>query len=610
MSKINLLDPLLSSRIAAGEVIERPQSILRELLDNAIDAGSDRIDISIEGGGIDMISVADNGQGIERDDLVLVGNRHATSKIHTNNDLYSIHTLGFRGEALYSISAVTRLTIATNSKETGERSTLVIDNGKREEIKSVGPDIGTVVTTENLFMDIPARRAFLKRAATEAQACKNLVISKALAFPQIRFTFTVDGALRLDWPKVDSYKERALYYYRSLGLDSSDFSQIETKSDEFSIIAVASSSNVKRSDRKEIRIYVNNRPVEDYSLVQAVTYGYGELLPGGSYPYTIVFIDDMPELVDFNIHPTKKEVKLRNGAEIHHALSKLLKDGVDRIIPEIKSPTQFYLDDSDRWENERKVKSFIPETKEKPVYKISNSSPDDKMIEERGRTYQEKDKAWLEKAKELQKIQQEQKQKEIARKEKEREKEEEQKQKDEKEIIYIGQAFKLFLICQVDDELYLIDQHAAHERILYDEIISQKSVQTLLVPIKIEVDQLTDEFLEKYSYVYTKLGIMISKVDKGVWELDAMPAVCRSIETQIIDFITTAKADEEELEAKLFAIIACKAAIKAGDDIDRWAAIELIKKVFALKTPACPHGRTFLIKLKESELRQMVGRTN
>lgn len=609
MSKINLLDPLLSSRIAAGEVIERPQSILRELLDNAIDAGSDRIDIAIEGGGIDLIRVADNGQGIAKDDLELVGNRHATSKIHTNNDLYSIHTLGFRGEALYSISAVTRLTIATNARETGERSTLVIDNGRREAITSIGPDQGTVVTTENLFADIPARRAFLKRATTEAQACKNLVISKALAFPNIRFTFTVDGALRLDWPQVDSYKERALYYYRSLGIDSSEINEIKATEDEFSIIAVASSSNIKRSDRKEIRIYINNRPVEDFALVQAVTYGYGELLPGGSYPYTIVFVDNLPELVDFNIHPTKKEVKLRNGAEIHHTLSRMLKEGVNRIIPEIKAPTQFYLDDSDRWENDVKVKSYITEKKESCTIPNNIKVKQNDYFEEPRQTYQEKDKAWLEKAKELQRIQKEQKEKDFAQKDKYREKTEVQTPHEEKEIIYIGQAFKLFLICQVEDELYLIDQHAAHERILYDEILSQKSVQPLLVPIKIEVDQLTDEFLEKYSYVYTKLGIMLSKCGNGIWEVDAMPAVCRSIETQIIDFITTAKADEEELEANLFAIIACKAAIKAGDSIDRWAAIELIKKVFELEEPACPHGRTFLIKLKESDLRQMVGRT-
>ena len=599
MAKINLLDPLLSSRIAAGEVIERPQSILRELLDNSLDAGSNKIDVEIEGGGIDYLSVADNGAGIDRDDLPLLANRHATSKIHTNDDLYSIRTLGFRGEALYSISAVTRLTLSTRSRATGEASTLVIDNGKREPITSFGPDEGTIVKTENLFQDIPARRAFLKRASTESQACRNLVVSKALAFPHIRFTMKIDGALRIDWPQVDSYKERAMYAYRQMGIHDEDVKELEYEGEEFKLRVIATSSNVKRSDRKEIRIYVNNRQIEDYSLVQAVTYGYGELLPGGSYPYCIVFIENNPELVDFNIHPTKKEVKLRNLAEIHHALTTLIKNGVERVIPEIKAPsTQFYLDDIERFENGKKTDTFIPK-EEKRYTPISSQKEDE--LQERGRTYQEKDKEWLEKAKELQRLHNSRRV--VVENPIEEPKEEKE------EIIYIGQAFKLFLICQVKDNLYLIDQHAAHERILYDEMLSQKKVQPLLIPIKIEVDDLTDEFLSKYSYVYTKLGIMISQTGKGLWEIDSMPAVCRSIEAQIVDFITSAKANEEELEEKLFAIIACKAAIKAGDDIDRWAAIELIKKVFALESPACPHGRTFLIKLNEKELREMVGRT-
>ena len=174
---INLLDPLLSQRIAAGEVIERPQSILREFLDNAIDAGADEIRTSIDGGGIDRLSVSDNGSGISRDDLKLLGNRHATSKLHDPDDLYSIRTLGFRGEALYSIGAVTKLTVATRSEETGEASTLVIDNGKRSEIMEGGPGKGTTVTAEDLFLDIPARRAFLKRSSTEASA-SSLVCSK------------------------------------------------------------------------------------------------------------------------------------------------------------------------------------------------------------------------------------------------------------------------------------------------------------------------------------------------------------------------------------------------------------------------------------------------
>ncbi len=592
MARINLLDPLLSSRIAAGEVIERPQSVLRELLDNALDAGADEIKVSIDGGGIDKLSVADNGSGIRRDDLPLLGSRHATSKIHTQDDLYDIHTLGFRGEALYSIGAVSRLTISTYAAETGEGSTLVIDNGKREEITSVFPDRGTIVTSENLFSEIPARRSFLKRASSEAMLCRQLLVSKALAFPGVRFTLISDGAIRLDWPKCHSLKERVMMLYRGERIADADVEELHADGEDFSVDIVAGNSSVHRSDRKEIRVYVNGRPVDEYSIVQAVSYGYGELLPGGSFPYAAVFINDSPELVDFNIHPAKREVRIRNKAEIHHAITTLLQSGIKRKIPEIL-PVQkeFYLENTKHTDT--------PFIQEKSHYAPHHSSVN---LSEKAKTeYKEKDSRWLEKAKALQEARE--------RIKAEEKKEEVQEKEEEKPIRYIGQAFHLFLIAEYGDELYLVDQHAAHERILYDELLSQKTVQNLLVPIPIETDGNGDEFLQKNAEVYTKLGIMLARKDDGTWEITALPASCRAIESEIADFITSCRLDEKDLEAKLFAVIACRAAIKAGDDIDRWSAEELLKKVFRLEEPACPHGRTFLIKLKEKDLRLMVGRT-
>ena len=182
MGRINLLDPLLSSRIAAGEVIERPQSVLREFLDNSLDAEADDITVIVEGGGIDKLEVQDNGKGINREDLSLIATRHATSKIHDPDDLYEINTLGFRGEALYSISSVSKLTISSFDSSEKEASTLVIDNGKRYPVSETGPEKGTICTSEDLFLEIPARRSFLKRASTESTLCRTLLSSKALAF--------------------------------------------------------------------------------------------------------------------------------------------------------------------------------------------------------------------------------------------------------------------------------------------------------------------------------------------------------------------------------------------------------------------------------------------
>ena len=601
---INLLDPLLSQRIAAGEVIERPQSILREFLDNAIDAGADEIRTSIDGGGIDRLSVSDNGSGISRDDLKLLGNRHATSKLHDPDDLYSIHTLGFRGEALYSIGAVTKLTVATRSEETGEASTLVIDNGKRSEIMEGGPGKGTTVTAEDLFLDIPARRAFLKRSSTEASMCRAMLVSKALAFPSIRFTFSSDGALRMDWPKTADLKERVMMLYRGEGIADADVYSLHTEGDGFSIDIIAGNQAIKRSDRKEIRIYVNGRAVEEYSLQQAVTYGYGELLPGGSFPYAAVFINDSAEMVDFNIHPAKKEVKIRNKAVIHHAIVTLIQNGIKRQIPEV-APLQreFYLEErkeASRTENGRSVQSFSSPRPQSPSFRPTLSEP--------AIPYAEKDRAWLEKAKALA-AERERRKREVGARKAEMENKAAEEAKEEPSFRYIGQAFNLFLIAEKDHDLYLVDQHAAHERILYDEIIEKRTVQPLLIPIRIEVDDDADSFIERNTDVYANLGITLEKKEKGVWEVTAMPASFRPLESEIIDFIQSARVDGNELESRLFAIVACRAAIKAGDAIDRWSAEEILRKVFAMKEPACPHGRTFLMKISEKELRLLAGRT-
>lgn len=584
MAKINLLDPLLSSRIAAGEIIERPQSVLREFLDNAIDSGADDITVVLHSGGIDELKVIDNGKGISREDLDKIGFRHATSKIKTNDDLYNIRTLGFRGEALYSISSVSRFTISTFSEESGEKSTLTIDNGRRTPVTFVGPDRGTIVTSEDLFKEIPARRNFLKRSSVEAQMCRSLLISKALAFPNISFTLKVDGETKLKWDKANTPKDRVMMLYREYNIFSNDVDYLEEETEDYSVKIVSTNSAVKRSDKKEIRVYVNNRPVDEYSLIQAVLYGYGELLPGGSYPYTSLFITDKPEYIDFNIHPTKREVKIRNISSIHHTISTMLKNGIERKIPEIKVEKEFYLDDAFRWENEKKVETFAE--------KNTNYAP-----ESYSNTYKPS-KDWLEKAKKLKEAELKTKKIEAI----------EIKEEKKDEIIYIGQLFKLFLVCQKDNEAYLIDQHAAHERIIYDEIISQETVQNLLIPIEIEVDNITDDYLYNNCYIYNKLGIMLVRKEKGLWEITATPVIVKGREKELVDFVLSCKSDEHELEEKLFATMACRAAIKMGDEVDKWTAESIIEKVFKMDEPTCPHGRTFLIRMTKENLMKMVGR--
>ncbi len=608
MGIINRLPEKLSSRIAAGEVIERPESILRELIDNSIDAGADEIVIEIENGGIDRVRVRDNGKGIKEDDLAVIANRHATSKIKNENDLDNLHTLGFRGEALYSISSVTKLTLTSFDSDQKRGFSIVIDNGERSEIGKAAINTGTIADAENLFMDIPARRQFLKKPSTEANACRALVTSRALANPGISFKFYSDGALKLNFDKASGLKERVMMYYRPLSIESADVMHLSAKAEDYSIDIIATQSLVKRSDRKEIRIYVNSRPVEEYSLVQAVTYGYGELLPGGSFPYACVFINDNPELVDFNIHPAKKEVKIRNINDIHHSIVVMLRDGIERKIPEIKPDTTGNLFENTAGRNPsytpwQQIKTDSDRAKVPGGFRSGGGIKVSENAVQYAYSSRPQDNSWIEKAKEIRREREERQ----AEREKQALKMEENAEKPL--FRYVGQAFNLFLIAEVDDTLYFVDQHAAHERIIYDELISKKNVQPLMVPIELDTEDDVSSFLDANAGIYSRLGIELEKRD-GRWYITSLPSVARDIEKEVAAFISLNTGDEKELESNIFAILACRPAIKAGDRIDRYSAEAILEKVFRMKEPACPHGRTFLIKMSEKDLRMMVGRTN
>ncbi len=593
MGLIKQLDSLVAQRIAAGEVIDRPQSVVRELIDNSIDAGSKEINLYIEGGGIDKIKIVDDGCGISKEDLPLAAKRHATSKISTLDDLYHLTSLGFRGEALYSIAAVSRLTIS--STKDGDGNTYIIDNSDEGRMEKGGPDKGTQITVEDLFFHIPARKSFLKRPQTEGKLCKQTFVQKALSSHHIHFRLYQEGSLKLDLPAKETLSERVLDIIVSeLNLPKAEFITAKKQEQDYSITIISSKPSLYRSDRTGIKIYLNKRQIDEFSLLQAVSYGYGELLPGGSYPYSYVFIEDNPELVDFNIHPAKKEAKIRNLAAIHHSLSTLVKESIPRTFNTItgKEFDEPYLP----------IRKDEEVKKDEPVYHSYKSfftpSP---SFSEPVRSYAEKpkDNTWLEKAKEIAKAS-----KEVKAIEKDDIWEAKQD-----EYTYLGQAFNLFLIAQKGDKLYLVDQHAAHERILYDRLKAQIDVQKLLVPIDFEVEPDVDTFLQENSELYTSFGIMIGRKEDKLWTLTSIPSLVRPIEKQIIEFIQTRTGDYEELDATLYAIIACKAAIKAGDKVDDYTAKALLDEVFKMKDPSCPHGRTFVVILEEAELRKLVGRT-
>jgi DNA mismatch repair protein MutL len=326
MGNIRILENSVALKIAAGEVIDRPASVLRELLDNSIDAGSSDISVYIESAGIREIRITDNGAGMDSEDLEICVMPHATSKIRQAEDLYRIKTLGFRGEALSSIAASSRLEITTCTNDYSEGYTLKTDSSGRIDISAGKARKGTTVSVRDLFYAFPARKQFLKNPSAETSLCKSVFYEKAAARPDITFRLYIDNIL-IQMMHASSLKERIFMSYNNVFSDESLIYEAYEPADNgnlYSITAVMADPSLFRKDRKYIHIYLNGRRIQEYSLLQAVVYGYSSFLPGGHYPCAAVFIENSPELVDFNIHPAKKEAKIKNIKQIHHSVTELI----------------------------------------------------------------------------------------------------------------------------------------------------------------------------------------------------------------------------------------------------------------------------------------------
>ena len=313
----------VARKIAAGEVIDRPNAIVRELMDNAVDSGADSISVEISGGGIEKIRISDNGSGMTKEDLSACARPHATSKIVDTADLSNITTLGFRGEALASIAAVSRLSISSGN---WRMKASILEDHILEQIPLVQNGEGTIVMSEGLFENYPARRRFLKRPSSENMLCRETFVEKALPRPDIAFRLTTDNSLRLDLPKDVTLTER---FVSALELNESTENFAELKAcggTEWKFKLVIGEPTVYRSDRRQIFIYINGRRVQEFSLLQAIEYGCQGFFPNGTHPVAALFAEVDPSTVDFNIHPAKKEVRFRDSSALHHGVSSTVKE--------------------------------------------------------------------------------------------------------------------------------------------------------------------------------------------------------------------------------------------------------------------------------------------
>lgn len=624
-----------AGKIAAGEVIDRPNAVVRELIDNSLDAGATEISLEIQEGGSKKIRICDNGAGMTREDLEICWKPHTTSKISRAEDLLNISTLGFRGEALSSICAVStmKITSVRNNEENAaegngtsaawnlETSFSWKNSGKENSAPmevinyKISPgrlEKGTIIEIRGLFDNFPARKAFLKKPGAETLLCRQTFQEKALAWPQVAFSLTTDNKLRYLYPGKQSLLERTLSVTEPVE-PASFFKEISETGDGFCFKIILGTREVVRKDKKDMMIFVNGRRIFDYGLIQAMDYGAEGFFPNGSHPFAYLFLEINPKYVDFNIHPAKKEIRIRNKGEIHHEISSAVRDfyknlTLSNLFPQKNGTEKESSPDSGTISIYGKSAGNLPDFETK-VDSKENIFPEIRNEIEHGDNLRERLSSTLEysPATEMQF--------------------QYPKATDSLEISganpgnlktetgldfrYIGQVFNLFLVAEYKGKLYLIDQHAAHERILYDQLLKTSGTcQELLIPYIIETEtEKEDRYLENSEKELKAAGFDIAREGKGKWCINGVPVRWKGSVEDLKHDLLHKDPDSETLLKSILARTACRQAVKKGDPLDYETARGIVEKTFKLPHPFCPHGRPVWIEFSPEKLTELVSRT-
>ncbi|MGP1454391.1 MAG: DNA mismatch repair endonuclease MutL [Treponema sp.] len=593
---VKMLDSQTIRKIAAGEVIDRPAAVIRELLDNAIDAGASKIQTEISDGGIGCIRVTDNGCGMTKDDLALCTDMHTTSKITTADELFSLQTLGFRGEALSSIKAVSNVEITTTTQ--GPAAWKLYLNS----IVPARLPAGTIVQVEDLFGNVPARKRFLKRPAAEANLCKTIFLDKALPHYSVEMRFSIDGTLRFMLPPRQSLRQRCLDAFAFKESDSLFF-EIEGSGECFSFRVVLGSPDVIRSDKRALFVFVNNRRINEFGLVQAMDYGSEGYFPNGGHPVAFLFLQVEPSRVDFNIHPAKKEARFQDYGSIHHAVSSCIaafyrqhtvahllqanpEPAVTQPLPFSTQPTVAHT----TWSEKNRLYSEL--LARKPLYESASAAfsqgpmrftdsrisftPSAHVLPPHA-TSAMQDPVDIPPA----------------------------------DFKLLGQVAGTFIAVERNDTLYLIDQHAAHERIIFDELMQHAGgSQELLIPYRIMTDSDHDDVrIRKNQGLLAEVGFGLADEGGGVWVVHTVPIRWKGTEQDLARDIIQSCKQGGDILYPLLASTACRAACKAGDLLDPLALRRIVAQAFMLPEPLCPHGRPIWIVLTREELFKRVRRT-
>ena len=704
MPTIQLLDQQTIDKIAAGEVVERPSSVVKELVENAIDAGSTSISVEIENGGITYIRITDNGKGIAPDDVALAFERHATSKIRRAEDLMKVLTMGFRGEALASIAAVAKVEMVTRTRDRDLGMRVVVESGNIIEQEECGAPVGTTITVRELFYNTPVRYKFLKKDFTEGGYIEDAVSRIALVNPNISFRMTNNKKMVL---QTNGNGEMQSVVYSIYGRDiANNLVDVNLDFEGIKVTGVAGKPEIARSNRSNQLFFVNGRFIKDKILSAATEEAYRTLIPNGKFGFCILDIRMNPEFVDANVHPAKLEVRFAEEGKVFKAINFALKNALlkqditsvedveesssksdktennnslfgtgnirekkglfDIFRPKVSEKTREIIEDKKEIENSKEdVTNFSSDTSkqepmgmkfsivdeiEKPKGKIINIdfekeysvlkenakiSTEDKNVSvnseiERFDSNEDKNvsvNSEIEQfdsnednedsgVKEELEVYSPQTQKNIFENMAEFE---ETAKIPEYQII--GTAFSTYILLQLEDEIYILDQHAAHERVLYEKVKQNfykdggKDVQMLLMPDILELSKKDMRMVLDHMELFEQAGFSLEEFGDNTIKIMGVPVICYEMNTKdlfidILDGIDiTNRTTTQDVEEKFLSTVACKAAIKANMSLDEREIRGLLDQLLLLENPfTCPHGRPTAIRITKLEIEKKFGR--
>ncbi|WP_288875981.1 DNA mismatch repair endonuclease MutL [uncultured Fusobacterium sp.] len=615
MGKIKILDESVSNMIAAGEVVENPASMIKELLENSLDAGSQMVSLEIKNGGRD-VKIIDDGHGMNKEDLLLSVERHATSKISKKDDLYNLYTYGFRGEALSSIAAVSKISMSSKTKEENIGNYITVLGGKITNLKEIQRNIGTTIEIKDLFFNTPARLKFLRKAATEYGNIKDIIIQEALANPNIAITLILDGKVSIKTSGngienaiVEIFGKNVLKNVKSFDL------------------GFLGNGTLYRSTKDSIFTFVNNRMVKSKIIENAIIDGYYTKLMKGKYPFAILFLNVDPKEVDVNVHPSKKIVKFSNEEEIYNFVLKKIESTFERddnfvsptLTEKIEKDEKRFLDFSD-------FENFTPIKGENQRFENMNTPIEDKIEDEKEEIIEKK-----------MSIESEELSYEIDENyDQEEEKIEENsinivknKKEIKKDIVLqkssdiidtkfriIGQVFDTFILVERDGIFEIYDQHIVHERILYEKLkkmyySDKTSMQQLLVPIRVSIDPRELEIISENIEEFKKSGFEIDRFSDNEILIRSVPILDFNDSTENIFRNVLNNIKEKrytDIRENILISMSCKGAIKANQKLSFEEMETMVGKLHEIGEYTCPHGRPIIVKITLDDLEKLFKR--